>query len=171
MAGRLARRVPASRLMVAGFSLVALAFVLMAGIRADSSWLVALPGLILLGVGGALAFPPLLGVTLDLVPAERAGMASGLSNTFFPLGTAAGVATFGAIFTSRIGAELPEHGAAVAAGRFDLVSEPARQAAREALTGALGVTCLVAAGAALAAVVISLVLVRSADAHPLPVRT
>jgi predicted MFS family arabinose efflux permease len=75
--------------------------------RADSDWAVAFPGLVLLGVGGALAFPPLLGVTLDVVPRERAGMASGLSNTFFPLGTATGAAAFGAIFTARIDAALP----------------------------------------------------------------
>ncbi|MGP3918567.1 MFS transporter [Nonomuraea sp. 10N515B] len=169
LAGRLGERIPASRLMAGGFALIAIAFVLMARVGPDSSWLVALPGFVLLGVGGALAFPPLLGVTLDVVPSERAGMASGLSNTFFPLGTATGVAAFGAIFTTRIGAELPGQAAVVAGGRFDLVSQSAQETARNAFTGALATTCLVAAAAGLAGVAISLLLIRARDSRPVPV--
>ncbi|MDP4503435.1 MFS transporter [Nonomuraea turcica] len=169
LAGRLGERIPASRLMAGGFALIAIAFVLMARVGPDSSWLVALPGFVLLGVGGALAFPPLLGVTLDVVPRERAGMASGLSNTFFPLGTATGVAAFGAIFTTRIGAELPGQAAVVAGGRFDLVSQSAQETARNAFTGALATTCLVAAAAGLAGVAISLLLIRARDSRPVPV--
>jgi hypothetical protein len=115
LAGRLGQQIPASRLLAGGFALIAVAFALMARVGPDSDWAVAFPGLVLLGVGGALAFPPLLGVTLDVVPRERAGMASGLSNTFFPLGTATGVAAFGAIFTARIDAALP--GQAAPGGR------------------------------------------------------
>jgi predicted MFS family arabinose efflux permease len=169
LAGRLGQKIAASRLLAAGFALIAVAFLLMARVGPDSDWAVALPGLVLLGVGGALAFPPLLGVTLDVVPRERAGMASGLSNTFFPLGTATGVAAFGAIFTARIGAELPSQAALVAGGRFDLVSGPALETARSAFTGALSATCLVAAAAGLAGVAISLLLIRAHDAQPVPV--
>jgi hypothetical protein len=96
-------------------------------------------------------------------------MASGLSNTFFPLGTATGVAAFGAIFTARIAAELPGQAALVAGGRFDLVSGPALETARSAFAGALSVTCLVAAAAGLAGVVISLLLIRAHDAPSVPV--
>ncbi|WP_327581216.1 MFS transporter [Nonomuraea sp. NBC_00507] len=169
LAGRLGERIPASRLLAGGFALIAIAFVLMARVGPDSSWLVALPGFVLLGAGGALAFPPLLGVTLDVVPGERAGMASGLSNTFFPLGTATGVAAFGAIFTTRIEAELPGQAAVVAGGRFDLVSQSAQETARNAFTGALATTCLVAAAAGLAGVAISLLLIRARDRRPVPV--
>ncbi|RVX41681.1 EmrB/QacA subfamily drug resistance transporter [Nonomuraea polychroma] len=169
LAGRLGEKLPASRLMAGGFALIAVAFVLMARVGPDSSWLVAFPGFVLLGVGGALAFPPLMGVTLDVVPRERAGMASGLSNTFFPLGTATGVAAFGAIFTTRIEAELPGQAAVVAGGRFDLVSQAAQETARNVFTGALATTCLVAAAAGLAGVAISLLLIRVRDTHPVPV--
>lgn len=169
LAGRLGQKIPASRLMAGGFALITVAFLLLARVGPDSDWSVAFPGFVLLGVGGALAFPPLLGVTLDVVPRERAGMASGLSNTFFPLGTATGVALFGAIFTSRIGAELPGRAAAVAGGRFDLVSGSDLEAARSAFTGALSTTCLVAAAAGLAGVAISLLLIRARDMEPVPV--
>jgi EmrB/QacA subfamily drug resistance transporter len=169
LAGRLGQAIPASRLMAAGFALIAVAFLLTARVGPDSDWTVALPGFALLGVGGALAFPPLLGITLDVVPRERAGMASGLSNTFFPLGTATGVAAFGAIFTARIGAELPAQAAAVAGGRFDLVSAASLAAAHSAFTGALSVVCLVAAAAGLAGVAISVLLIRAPDPRPAPV--
>ncbi|WP_188195201.1 MFS transporter [Nonomuraea sp. SYSU D8015] len=169
LAGRLGQKIPASRLMAAGFGLIAVAFLLMARVGPDSDWTVAFPGFVLLGVGGALAFPPLMGVTLDVVPRERAGMASGLSNTFFPLGTATGVAAFGAVFTSRIGAELPGQAAAVAGGRFDQVSGPALEVARSAFTGALSTTCLVAAAAGVAGVAVSLLLIRARDLQPVPV--
>ncbi len=172
LAGRLGQCIPASRLMAAGFLLIMAAFLVMSRIGPDSSWTVALPGFMLLGVGGALAFPPLLGVTLDVVPKERAGMASGLSNTFFPLGTATGVAAFGAVFTARINAELPDPvAAAVAGGRFDLVPTQLRVTAETVFTEALATTCLIAAAGALAAVVISLALIRTRDLHSVPLRT
>jgi hypothetical protein len=92
-----------------------------------------------------------------------------LSNTFFPLGTATGVAAFGAIFTARIGAELPGQAALVAGGRFDLVSGTDLEAARSAFADALSTTCLVAAGAGVAGVAISLLLIRARDRQPVPV--
>ncbi|WP_433324609.1 MFS transporter [Spirillospora sp. CA-294931] len=177
----LQRRFPVSGIMASGFALIAVAFLLMARVGPGSSWTVALPGLLLLGIGGALCFPPLMGLAVGVVPPERAGMASGLSNTFFPLGTAAGVAGFGALFSGRIGAELSDarlaaHGldaaaadrarTAVTAGRFDaLPSDPVRDLARTAFTETLAQTCLVAAVAALAAVLAALFLIRARDLH------
>lgn len=158
LVGRLGGHVPAARLLAAGFALIAVAFITMARVGPDSSWTVMLPGLVLLGVGGALAFPPLLGVTLDVVPADRAGMASGLSNTFFPLGTATGVAVFGAIFTARLHAGLPETAAAAAARG---VVQGA--AARRAFTDALSTICLLAAVAGVIASVAALMLIRARD--------
>ncbi|SNR65237.1 Predicted arabinose efflux permease, MFS family [Haloechinothrix alba] len=60
-------------------------------------------GMALLGAGTALIFPPLLTVTVTVVPSERTGMASGLTNACSPLGTATGVAAFGALFTALDG--------------------------------------------------------------------
>jgi EmrB/QacA subfamily drug resistance transporter len=161
LAGRLQHRVPASRLMAAGFALIAVGFATMLVIGPDSGWTAAFPGLVLLGVGGALAFPPLIGVAIDVVPAHRAGMASGLSNTFFPLGTATGVAVYGAVFTARINADLPAGiGAEVATGRF---TGPDLDAARTAFTGALTWICGAASVAAAVAVVVALTLIRERD--------
>ncbi|WTW99504.1 hypothetical protein OG216_41920 [Streptomycetaceae bacterium NBC_01309] len=66
-----------------------------------------LPGFVLMGLGGALRFPPLMGVAVGVVPPERAGMASGATNMFFPPGTSVGVAAAGAADPPR-----PPHGGA-----------------------------------------------------------
>ncbi|MDU9000234.1 MFS transporter [Streptomyces mirabilis] len=56
--------------------------------------------LVPVGAGGALAVPALTAVLLDNVPAERAGTASGVLNTFRQLGGALAVAVYGALITT-----------------------------------------------------------------------
>lgn len=58
--------------------------------------------LIALGTGVGLAVPHMMNIALSVVPASRSGRATGVVNTAFPLGTATGVAIFGAVLTSRI---------------------------------------------------------------------
>jgi DHA2 family methylenomycin A resistance protein-like MFS transporter len=61
-----------------------------------SPWLVALC-LVPIGVGGSLAMPSVTGVVLEGVPAERAGTASAVFNTFRQVGGAVAIAVFGAL--------------------------------------------------------------------------
>lgn len=115
-------------------------------------------GLVLLGIGGAVIFPPLMGVAVGAVPADRAGMASGLTNVCYPLGTATGVAAFGALFSARLGAGLdgtapggagldgaPPLRDAVETGRFELLDPALQPLARSAFSGAFTVVCLASA--------------------------
>ncbi|MCW2763939.1 MAG: putative drug resistance transporter [Marmoricola sp.] len=53
--------------------------------------------LILIGPGGSVAMPAITGVVLDSVPAERAGTASAVFNTFRQVGGAVAIAVFGAL--------------------------------------------------------------------------
>lgn len=53
-----------------------------------------------IGVGGALAIPPVTALVLDSVPAARAGTASAVFNTFRQLGGAVGIAVFGALLAN-----------------------------------------------------------------------
>lgn len=53
-----------------------------------------------IGVGGGLAIPPLTAVLLDSVPAEQAGLASGLFNAARQFGGGLGVAVFGGMVAS-----------------------------------------------------------------------
>jgi EmrB/QacA subfamily drug resistance transporter len=68
----------------------------------NSSWTVLILGMVLAGIGIGIANPAIARVGLGVVPPERSGMASGLSNTFRIGGLATGVAALGAIFQQRI---------------------------------------------------------------------
>ncbi|MFE4194861.1 MFS transporter [Paenarthrobacter sp. NPDC056912] len=59
--------------------------------------------LVPIGVGGALAMPPITAHVLDSVPAHRSGAASAVFNTFRQLGGAVGVAVFGALLVGPAG--------------------------------------------------------------------
>ena len=60
------------------------------------------------GVGIGLANPAIAHIALGVVPPERSGMASGISNTFRIGGLATGVAALGAVFQSRLSTSLHE---------------------------------------------------------------
>ncbi|MFI1829656.1 MFS transporter [Streptomyces sp. NPDC020412] len=145
---RLQRAFPPHSLVAAGFALKAVGLLGLAAAGAGAPRAVTVAGLLLLGAGGAVVFPPLMGVAVGAVPADRTGMASGLTNACLPLGTAAGVAVFGAVFSAHLAARLgsdEELRAAVATARFDLVPEGSRAAARDAFTDAFTTVCLTAA--------------------------
>ena len=50
-----------------------------------------------MGVGGGLAIPPLTAALLEALPAERAGLASGVFNAARQFGGGLGVAVFGGL--------------------------------------------------------------------------
>ena len=80
--------------MVAGLIAVAVLPV------AAPTWAVALV-MIPVGVGGSFTVPPLTFLVLDSLPAERAGTASGVLNTFRQMGGSLGVAAVGAVIASQ----------------------------------------------------------------------
>ncbi|MFJ8645478.1 MFS transporter [Streptomyces sp. NPDC093546] len=147
---RLQRRFAADALVAGGFAAQGAGLVLLAaaGAGLPAADAATSLGLVLLGIGGAVIFPPLMGVAVDAVPADRAGMASGLTNACYPLGTATGIALFGALFSARVGEGLgAEAGAraAVETGRFELLAPALQPLARSAFSGAFTAVCLAAA--------------------------
>src|SRR3954469_3032896 len=102
LTGRLIGRV-AMRVLL-GLAMVAAATGLasMAHLTATSTWPVLLPGLILAGAGLGVTSTALASAALSAVEPARAGMAAGLVNTLRQVGTATGVAVFGAIYASRV---------------------------------------------------------------------
>ncbi|HEY6960449.1 MAG TPA: MFS transporter [Gaiellaceae bacterium] len=102
-AGRLSARVPIRFLIGAGLALNAVAMWSMSHVKADSHWTVLLPGFLIGGVGIGLVNAPLATTAVSTVRVERAGMASGLNNTFRQIGIATGIAALGAIFASKTG--------------------------------------------------------------------
>jgi hypothetical protein len=82
-------------------SLVGGALLLMHGVTPSSRWTHLLPGFIVGGIGIGLVNPPLASTAVSVVEPRRAGMASGINNTFRQVGIATGIAGLGAIFQSK----------------------------------------------------------------------
>ena len=136
---RLTGRLPPGLLLGAGLGLTALGLALMHGVTASSQWTALLPGLLLAGIGIGLANPAIANIALGVVPPERSGMASGISNTFRIGGLAMGVAALGAIFESRVTSSL--HGSlGIPAGNLaKAVASGGTHAAAASLPGRSGV--------------------------------
>ena len=180
IAGRLSARVPVRLLLGFGLVLIGGALLLMHGITVGSGWTTLLAGFLVGGVGIGMVNAPLASTAVSVVPPRRAGMASGINNTFRQVGIATGIAALGAIFQSSIRADLASkvptgHVAqlsrAVASGATQqalaAVPRQARAAtataARSAFVNGLNEILLVAAFVALAGAVLAFVLVRRQD--------
>jgi len=178
---RLQHRYGNRTVVVTGFVVICVGYLLVARVGADSTWLVALPGLVLIGAGMGLLFAPLMGISVSVVPPQRAGMASGTANAFFPLGTAVGAAVFGAVLAGRVGSGLSDDairtaGAAgptaqrlrdlTSAGRFTDLPPEVEVLARVAFAEGLATVSWVAAGAAAVGVAVALATVPSRRDKP-----
>ena len=102
----LTERVPAGLSLCAGLAISAVGIWLFTDLSVGSTWMALLPGLLVGGVGIGLANPAIAKIALGVVAPERAGMASGISNTFRIGGVATGVAALGAIFQQKIQATM-----------------------------------------------------------------
>jgi EmrB/QacA subfamily drug resistance transporter len=151
LAGRLSGHVPIRLLLGGGLALCAVSLWLMSGITVDSGWTTLLAGFLVGGVGIGFVNAPLATTAVSTVRQERAGMASGLNNTFRQVGIATGIAALGAIFQNKVGGPGPG-----ASGRLD---EAARMAFISGLNSILEVGAVVAAVGA----VLAVLLVRGKD--------
>ena len=73
------------------------------GVRA---YLALLPGMLLGGVGIATTMTPMTAAALSSVPVDKAGVGSGMLNTFRQVGGALGIAVMGAILAGQSNAAL-----------------------------------------------------------------
>jgi EmrB/QacA subfamily drug resistance transporter len=99
-------KLPPGPVLSAGMATIAGGLALMHGISVSSSWTALIPGLVLTGVGIGIVNPAIARIALGVVPPERTGMASGISNTCRIGGLATGVAALGAIFQSHLSTSL-----------------------------------------------------------------
>jgi MFS family permease len=102
LTGRLIGKVPMRVLLGAAMAFAAAGLASMSHLTATSGWLVLVPGLILAGTGLGITSTALASAALSAVEPARAGMAAGLTNTLRQVGTATGVAVFGAIYSSSV---------------------------------------------------------------------
>ena len=106
IAGRLSSVFPVRVLMGAGMALVGVGVLLMSGLTPSATWTALFAGLAVAGAGVGMTNPPLASTAIGVAPRERAGMASGVNNTFRQVGIATGIATLGAIFQSHVRSSL-----------------------------------------------------------------
>jgi len=141
IAGKLSDRVGSRWLMAAGMTTVAGCCLLLSTISLHSSFWNLLPAFILGGLGMSFVMTPMSAAAMGAAPVDKAGVASGVLNTFRQVGVALGIAITGAIVVNR----------AAAAARGG-ASPP--EAFVHGLTFAMKVSALICFGAAIAAAVL-----------------
>jgi EmrB/QacA subfamily drug resistance transporter len=156
-------------------------------VEVGSSWTALLPVMVLLGIGMGLFNPPRAFLSIGVVEPAKAGMASGVNETFQQVGVALGIAAFGALFQNRVTHEFVESqvgrqlgpaaqrvGEAVAAGGGSEAASAApagiaaqvANAAESAFVNGLGDVLTAGSVVAAIAAVIGFLLIRSKDLHP-----
>ena len=184
IAGRLSTRIPVRILLGGGLAVIGVALLLMHGITLGSTWTTLLAGFIVGGIGIGLVNAPLASTSVSVVEPRRAGMASGINNTFRQVGIATGIAALGAIFQSQITSQvaasaIPQRfvqpfSKGVASGAtqqaLDVVPAPLRPRAEalahSAFISGLNTILLVAAFVLFAGAILAFVLVRQQDFVP-----
>lgn len=169
-------RVPPGVLLGSGLGVTAVGVALVMLVHSGSSWTALLPGLAVTGLGVGLSNPAIARTGLGVIPPERTGMASGLSNTFRIGGLATGVAAWGAIFQdelqSSLGSRLhrPASGLArrVAAAGFRHGTAAVVRAVSHAFASGVDRLALVAALVVGVGAFAAAAMVRRRDFHPLP---
>jgi EmrB/QacA subfamily drug resistance transporter len=189
IAGRLTTKVQIRYLIGSGFAFVVVGLLLMRGLTPADSWTHFLPGFIVAGIGAGLINVPLASTAVAVVPAERAGMASGINSTLRQVGVATGVASLGTILASRIKSEvvtqlahtpLAAHAHALgtiiaSGGTANAIRHAQPQtraliaaAAKGSYVDALNTILLVGAGVAFVGMVVALLAIRQHDFHDAP---
>jgi EmrB/QacA subfamily drug resistance transporter len=141
IAGKLSDHVGSRWLMAGGMTTVGLCCLELSTVAVASTFWRLLPGFILGGLGMAFVMTPMSAAVMGSAPVDKAGVASGVLNTFRQVGVALGIAITGAIVTNR-------EAAARQAG-----ADPAH-AFVHGLTFAMRVSALICFGAAIAAAVL-----------------
>jgi MFS family permease len=102
VAPRVIARVGPKTPLVAGMLLLAAGMALLSLVRADGSFVVdVLPASLVAAAGMALAFIPSLGTAISSAKPEEGGLASGLVNTSYQVGSALGLAVMTAVATAN----------------------------------------------------------------------
>jgi EmrB/QacA subfamily drug resistance transporter len=104
IAGRLSDRVGSRWLMAGGMAVVSLCCLELSTVSLHSSFWHMLPGFILGGIGMSFVMTPMSAAAMGAVSVDKAGVASGVLNTFRQVGVALGIAVTGAIITNRAAA-------------------------------------------------------------------
>jgi EmrB/QacA subfamily drug resistance transporter len=115
IAGKLSDRVGSRWLMGAGMSILGVSLLLYQRIGLHTGFWSLLPQLVLGGVGMALTMSPMTSAAMGSVPVDKAGVGSGVLNSFRQVGGSLGIALMGAILLTY---QHPTRSKVVAAQQF-----------------------------------------------------
>jgi EmrB/QacA subfamily drug resistance transporter len=146
IAGKLSDRIGSRWLMGAGMSILGVSLLLYQRIGLHTGFWSLLPQLVLGGVGMALTMSPMTSAAMGSVPIDKAGVGSGVLNSFRQVGGSLGIALMGAILLSY------EH------------PTTSKQVASQQFVDGLHAALLVSAVIAFAAAAVAIVLVRTKPA-------
>jgi MFS family permease len=103
LSARIVLRFGIKRPLGVGLLFAAAGLALFARAPVDASFLIdVLPSMILLGIGGGIAFNPVLLAAMSDVSASESGLASGLVNTAFMMGGALGLAILASLADAKL---------------------------------------------------------------------
>jgi EmrB/QacA subfamily drug resistance transporter len=142
-AGRASDRVGSRWLMGGGMALLGVSLLLYQRMGVHSGFWTLLPALVIGGAGMAITMSPMTSAAMGAVPPDKAGVGSGVLNSFRQVGGALGIAIMGAIVASY-------------------VHTPVRSLlGKQEFVNGLHAALLVSAGIAFAAALVAVLLVRT----------
>ena len=148
VAPRLINRIGFKAPIVIGMLLLAVGMAALSLVRPDGNFVVdVLPASLIAATGMALAFIPSLGTAISSAKPEEGGLASGIVNTSYQVGSALGLAAMTALASAQGADQLGNAGA---------------------LTDGYSAAFLGAAGVAVAGALVAAALLRSPKAEPVP---
>ncbi|WP_410820101.1 MFS transporter [Micromonospora sp. 050-3] len=159
------RRLGLAVAIAVGMTLLAAGLALVTLIPSDG-YGVLLVGLLVMGVGCALANPAIVEAVMSAIPAAKAGAGAGVDGTMTEVGSSLGIAVLGAVLNARFAALLPA--ALAGAGSFPAALAAAgegaeREAVTDAFASALETGQLVGAAAVLIGGLVAAGLLHRAD--------
>ena len=170
VAGRFSDRIGSRWLIAGGMALVAISLYLFSRVGLHTTYRELLPAMIIGGVGMPLAMSPTTAAAMAAVPVDKAGVGSGVLNSFRQVGGSLGIALLGAIMASRSSsfastAEAAYHVKVQKAASLGIhlpapTAQQKQLVAHEAFVSGLHSALLVSAAIALGAVPIAIALVR-----------
>lgn len=189
VAGMLTTTVPMRLLFFGSLVALAVGLTLIQGVTEHSSWTALLPSMIVMGIGMGLFNPPRAAAAIGVTEPARAGMASGINETFQQVGVAVGIAAVGSVFENSVanrfagttvghtltsaGANAHTLGKAVASGAIDrvvngtpqAVHSAVRAASESSFVGGLHLAFWLLAGISIVGAIVGLLFVRTRDLH------
>jgi EmrB/QacA subfamily drug resistance transporter len=100
IAGKLSDRIGSRWLMGIGMTILSISLLLYQRVGIGSNFWTLLPALVLGGIGMAMTMSPMTSAAMGSVPIDKAGVGSGVLNSFRQVGGSLGIAVIGAIVAS-----------------------------------------------------------------------